>query len=104
MRGVLDTGAQQAFFTFSSQERASGPLTRLYALVLGAQFAIVVAVIGMAGATGKTGWLWHAQRLDQIVLVTMLDWLLFLALSLQQLGDSKGLTAYQQLSGAALPR
>jgi O-antigen/teichoic acid export membrane protein len=102
MRGVLDTGAQQAFFTFSSQERASGPLTRLYAWVLGAQLAIVVAVIGISAATGTTEWLWHAQRLDQIVLVTAIDWLMFLALSLQQLGDSKGLTAYLQLSGAAV--
>jgi O-antigen/teichoic acid export membrane protein len=34
--------------------------------------------------------------------VTALDWLLFLATSLQQLGDSKGLTAYLQLSGAAI--
>ena len=102
MRGVLDTGAQQAFFTFSSQERASGPLTRLYALVLGAQLAVVVTVIGVAAATGTTGWLWHEQRLDQIVLVTAVDWLMFLAISLQQLGDSKGLTAYLQLSGAAV--
>jgi O-antigen/teichoic acid export membrane protein len=101
LRGVLDTGTQQAFFTFSSQERASGSLTRLYALVLCVQFSIVAAIIGLAGATGKTEWLWHAQRFDQIVLVTILDWLLFLALSLQQLGDSKGLTAYQQLIGAA---
>jgi O-antigen/teichoic acid export membrane protein len=71
LRGVLDTGTQQAIFTFSSQERASGSLTRLYALVLCVQFSIVVAIIGLAGATGKTGWLWHAQRLDPIVLVTI---------------------------------
>jgi O-antigen/teichoic acid export membrane protein len=102
LRGVLDNGTQQAFFTFSSQQRASGSLTRLYALVLCVQFSIVLAFIGLAGAAGKTGWLWHAQRLDQIFLVTLLDWLVFLALSLQQLGDSKGLTAYQQLTGAAV--
>jgi O-antigen/teichoic acid export membrane protein len=102
IRGVLDTGTQQAFFTFSAQERASGPLTRLYALVLGAQIAVVAAVIGVAAATGKTEWLWHAQQLDQILLVTALDWLLFLAMSFQQLGDSKGLTAYLQLTGAAI--
>jgi len=102
LRGVLDTGTQQAFFTFSSQEHASGSLTRLYALVLCVQFSIVFAFIGLAGATGRTEWLWHAQRLDQIFLVTVLDWLMFLALSLQQLGDSKGLTAYQQLIGAAV--
>ena len=102
LRGVLDTGTQQAFFTFSSQEGASGSLTRLYALVLCIQFSIVAAIIALAGATGKTDWLWRAQRLDQIVLVTALDWLMFLALSLQQLGDSKGLTAYQQLVGAAV--
>jgi O-antigen/teichoic acid export membrane protein len=102
LRGVLDTGTQQAFFTFSSQENASGPLTRLYALVLCVQFSIVLAFISVAGATGHTEWLWHAQRIDQIFLVTVLDWLLFLALSLQQIGDSKGLTAYQQLIGAAV--
>jgi O-antigen/teichoic acid export membrane protein len=102
LRGVLDTGTQQAFFTFSSQEHASGSLTRLYALVLSVQFSIVLVVIAVAGAVGKTEWLWHAQRLDQIFLVTVLDWLLFLALSLQQLGDSKGLTTYQQLIGAAV--
>ena len=43
----------------------------------------------LAALTGKIDWLWHKQRLDQIVLVTMLDWALFLALSLQQLGDTK---------------
>jgi O-antigen/teichoic acid export membrane protein len=102
IRGVLDSGTQQAFFTFSAQERASGPLTRLYALWLGAQMAVVALLIGVAAATGKTEWLWHAQHLDQIVLVTALDWVVFLAISLQQLGDSKGLTAYLQLSGAAI--
>jgi O-antigen/teichoic acid export membrane protein len=102
LRGVFDTGTQQAFFTFSSRERASGSLTQLYALVLGAQFAIALAIIGLAAVTGKTQWLWHAQRLDQIVLVTVLDWLLFLAVALQQLGDSKGRTTYQQLAGAAV--
>src|SRR6202163_1741661 len=81
LRGVLDTGTQQAFFTFSSQEHASGSLTRLYALVLSVQFSIVLVVIAVAGAVGKTEWLWHAQRLDQIFLGTVLDLLLFLALS-----------------------
>ena len=104
IRGVLDSGTQQAFFTFSAQERTSGPLTRLYALVLGAQIAVVAAIIGIAAAAGKTEWLWHGQHLDQIVLVTAVDWLLFLAISFQQLGDSKGLTAYLQLSGARLRR
>jgi O-antigen/teichoic acid export membrane protein len=101
LRGVLDTGSQQAFFTFSSQERASGSLTRLYALVMCAQFLLVLTIIGLAAASGRTGWLWREQQLDQIVLITVLDWLMFLGLSLQQLGDSKGFTAYQQLVGAA---
>jgi O-antigen/teichoic acid export membrane protein len=74
----------------------------LYAAALGAQFAIALLLIALAAATGKTGWLWREQRLDQIVLVTLLDWLVFLALSLQQLGDSKGITAYQQLVGVAV--
>ncbi|MBS0418984.1 MAG: oligosaccharide flippase family protein [Proteobacteria bacterium] len=102
LRGFLDNGTQQAFFTFSSQERASGPLTRLYARALALQFGIVVVLVAVAAATGKTDWLWRAQRLDQIVLVTLLDWALFLVLSLQQLGDSKGLTSYLQLTTAAV--
>lgn len=102
VRGVLDNGAQQAFFTFSSQERASGSLTKLYALVLGGQFTLVLALIALAYLTGKIDWLWHGQRIDQIVLVTTLDWALFVALSLQQLGDTKARTAYPQLTGAAV--
>jgi O-antigen/teichoic acid export membrane protein len=102
LRGFLDTGTQQAFFTFSSQERASGALTRLYALALGIQFAIVLAVIGVSAALGNLGWLWNSQTLDRIVLMTVLEWLLFLATSLQQLGDSKGFTTYLQLTGAAV--
>jgi O-antigen/teichoic acid export membrane protein len=101
-RGFIDTGAQQAFFTFSSQQRASGPLTKLYALVIGAQFLLVLVVFGISAACGQTSWLWHGQRPDQIVLVTVFDWLMFLATSLQQLGDSKGLTARLQLTGAAV--
>lgn len=102
IRGVLDNGAQQAFFTFSSQERLSGPLTKLYALVLGGQFLLVLALIMAAYVTGRTDWLWHGQQIDQILLVTTLDWVLFVALSLQQLGDTKALTAYPQLTGAAV--
>ena len=102
VRGVFDNGAQQAFFTFSSQERSSGPLTKLYALVLGGQFASVLALIVLLALTGKIDWIWHEQRLDQILLVTVLDWALFLALSLQQLGDTKAHTAYGQLLGAAV--
>lgn len=102
LRGCLDNGTQQAFFTFSSQERASGPLTRLYALALGVQFAVVLLLIAAAALTGRIDWLWRAQHLDQIVLVTVLDWALFIALSLQQLGDTKGLTAFAQMTGAAV--
>jgi O-antigen/teichoic acid export membrane protein len=102
MRGLLDNGTQQAFFTFSSQVRASGSLTRLYALVLCGQFAIVLTIIGLTAVTGQINWLWRGQHLDQILLVTVVDWALFLALSLQQLGDSKGRTVYAQLAAAVV--
>ena len=102
VRGFLDNGMQQAFFTFSSQTRASGSLTRLYALVLCCQFAIVLLLIGLAAITGKINWLWHGQQVDQIVLVTAVDWALFLVLLLQQLGDSKGRTIYPQLAAASV--
>jgi O-antigen/teichoic acid export membrane protein len=102
LRGLFDNCSQQAFFTFSSQQRASGPLTKLYGLVLLAQLAAVLLIVTVAALTGTTGWLWHAQLLDQIVWVTILDWVVFLAASLQQLGDSKGLTVNLQLIGAAV--
>jgi O-antigen/teichoic acid export membrane protein len=102
LRSLVDNNSQQAFFTFSSKERASGSLTKLYGLVLLAQLAIALAIVALAALTGKTGWLWHAQRVDQILWVTVLDWVVFLAASLQQLGDSKGLTVNLQLIGAAV--
>lgn len=102
LRGLFDNCSQQAFFTFSSQQRASGPLTKLYGVVLVAQLAAVLIIVAVAALTGTTGWLWHAQLLDQILWVTVLDWLVFLAASLQQLGDSKGLTVNLQLIGAAV--
>ncbi len=102
LRGFLDTGTQQAFFTFSSQERASGALTRLYAWVLGGQFVIVLGIIAVSAVTGHTSWLWNAQHPDRIVLVTVVEWMVFLATALQQLGDSKGLTTRLQLTAAAV--
>jgi O-antigen/teichoic acid export membrane protein len=102
LRGVLDNSTQQAFFTFSAQERASGPLTRLYARVLAVQALVVFGIIGVAAAAGRTDWLWRGLPLDQILWVTLLDWLTFLALSLQQLGDSKGLTVRLQVIGSAV--
>jgi O-antigen/teichoic acid export membrane protein len=102
IRGFLDNGAQQAFFTFSSQTRSSGPLTKLYGLVLGGQLALVLLLIGLAVASGTTDWLWRGQRIDQIVLVTLVDWALFIVLVLQQLGDSKGRTVFPQIAAAVV--
>jgi O-antigen/teichoic acid export membrane protein len=100
LRACVDVSSQQAFFTFSSQERASGPLTRLYALALALQFVLVMLFVGIAVAADRYEWLWPGQAPDQIFWVTLVDWALFLVLSLQQLGDSKGLTIYPQLIGA----
>lgn len=102
LRGVLDNSTQQAFFTFSAQESASGSLTRLYAKVLAVQMLVVFCIIGVVAAAGRTDWLWRGLDLDQIVWVTLVDWFTFLALSLQQLGDSKGLTVRLQLLGSAV--
>ncbi len=102
LRSLFDNGSQQAFFTFSAQERASGSLTKLYGLVVAGQLVLVLSIVALAGLTGTIGWLWHAQRLDQILWVTVLEWTVFLAASLQQLGDSKGLTVNLQLIGAAV--
>jgi O-antigen/teichoic acid export membrane protein len=101
LRAFVDVGSQQAFFTFSSQERASGPLTRLYGLALLVQFGLIMTFVAVAVAADRYEWLWHGQRPDQILWVTAVDWALFLVLSLQQLGDSKGLTIYPQMIGAA---
>jgi O-antigen/teichoic acid export membrane protein len=101
LRACVDVSSQQAFFTFSSQERESGPLTRLYALALALQFVIVMLFVAIAVVADRYEWLWPGQRPDHIFWVTLVEWTLFLVLSLQQLGDSKGLTIYPQLIGAA---
>lgn len=100
LRSCVDNSTQQAFFTFSSQQRESGSLTRVYALVLAVQFALVMGLIAIAWLTGTTHYLWHDQDIDAIVWVTLVDWAVFLALSLQQLGDSKGLSVRVQAIGA----
>ena len=97
VRGFLEPSVQQAFFTFSSQEKRSGTLTRLYAWWLLGQLGLTLVLIGIAVEARLVGQLWPGQRLDQIVWVTLLDWIMFLALSLQQLGDSKGLTIWPQV-------
>jgi O-antigen/teichoic acid export membrane protein len=100
VRAFLDNGTQQAFFTFSARDTGSGGLTRLYACVLAGQFALTMLLIGGMAAANRLGWLWPGQALDDIVSVTTLEWALFLAVSLQQLGDSKAHTIYPQLLGA----
>jgi O-antigen/teichoic acid export membrane protein len=97
LRGFLEPSAQQAFFTFSSQDKRSGSLTKLYGAFLLAQILVIFGLIGLAALAGVTGQLWPGQQLDQILWVTLLDWALFFVLSLQQLGDSKGLTIRPQL-------
>jgi O-antigen/teichoic acid export membrane protein len=101
LRGFTEPSAQQAFFTFSSREDTSGPLTRLYASWVLAQLALLLSIVMGLAALGWTGWVWPGQRLDRIVLITLLDWTVFLTLSLKQLGDSKGLTVRPQMFGIA---
>ena len=97
IRGFLEPSAQQAFFTFSSQERRTGGLTRLYALILFVQILISFAFIGVTAFLGKLDWLWTGVTLDQILLVTLLEWMVFMAAALRDLGDSKGLTIHAQV-------
>jgi len=102
LRGFLDPSAQQAFFTFSSQDERSGPLTKLYSLTLLGQMLIVFILIGFAAYFNKLQLFFPDQKVHQIMAITVLDWLLFMAISLQQLGDCKGLTVYPQLIGAVV--
>jgi O-antigen/teichoic acid export membrane protein len=101
LRGFTEPSAQQAFFTLSSREEASGPLTRLYAVWVLAQLALLLSIVAGVAALGWSGWVWPGQRLDRIVLITFLDWTIFLTLSLKQLGDSKGLTVWPQMFSIA---
>lgn len=101
LRGFLEPSASPAFFTFSSQDRRSGPLTKLYALVMFVQILIVIFGIGLLAFIGRLNWLWAGQTLDQILLVTVLEWILFLTAMLRQLGDSKGLTVHVQVLSIA---
>ncbi|MBL8089815.1 MAG: oligosaccharide flippase family protein [Anaerolineales bacterium] len=96
IRSFLDPSANQAFFTFSSQQRQSGSLTKTYALLLLFQIVIVFGLIGILTFLQSTNLLWPHQALDQILWVTILEWCLFVTASLRQLGDSKGLTVRTQ--------
>lgn len=100
IRNLLEPSVQQAFFTFSSQDRQSGPLTKLYGLFLLAQFGLTLGLIALSALLGFVYWLFPGQALDQILWVIALDWVLFVALNLRQLGDSKGLTVRPQTIGA----
>ena len=96
IHSFLEPSAQQAFFTFSSQDQRSGPMTKLYAVTLFVQLGLIFGIIGLAVATGFITWLWPGQKLDQIILITVLEWMIFVTLTLRQLGDSKGLTIRAQ--------
>jgi O-antigen/teichoic acid export membrane protein len=100
LRSFLDPSTRQAFFTFSSQDRHSGPLTRLYGLVLVGQLGLILAIVGALAAVGRTELLWPGQVLDQILWITLLDWVAGLAMLLDQLSDSKGLTVRSQIIAA----
>lgn len=102
LRSFLEPSAQQSFFTFSSQERQSGSLTKLYVLFLFVQIMMSFSLIGIAASFQLAERFWPGQALDQILWVTILDWAMFFGLSLQQLGDSKGLTVRPQLVGALM--
>jgi O-antigen/teichoic acid export membrane protein len=96
IRGFLDPSTSQAFFTFSSQERRSGSLTKLYAVVLLVQIIITCFLIAAFSLFDRINLLWPGQLVDQIVWVTILEWSIFITASLRQLGDSKGLTIHSQ--------
>jgi O-antigen/teichoic acid export membrane protein len=96
LRGFSEPSVQQAFYTFSSQERRTGSLTRAYGAWLFCQLALLLALIPIAAWGGFAQWLWPGQQFKDIVLITIVDWTTFLALSLRQLGDSKGLTVRGQ--------
>lgn len=102
LRGFTEPSAQQAFFTFSSQDARSGSLSKLYAVWIVAQLVLLLGFVGACAFFHVAQWVWPAQHVDQIALVTLLDWVIFLALSLRQLGDSKGLTVVPQAVGAAV--
>src|SRR5439155_3949173 len=74
--------------------------TRMYGTWVLAQLVLLLALIAAIAAMGWTDWVWPGQQLNQIVLVTLLDWMLFFAMALKQLGDSKALTARPQIIGA----
>ncbi len=100
LRGFLEPSAQQSFFTFSSQDDQTGPLTKLYCVSLVIQLALTLSIIGVSAIIGITGWFWPSQKLNQIAWVTLMDWVIFLGLSLRQLGDSKSLTVCPQAISA----
>ncbi|MFN8413203.1 MAG: oligosaccharide flippase family protein [Anaerolineales bacterium] len=97
IRSFLDPSTSQAFFTFSSQEKRSGSLTKLYVIILMVQLIIIFSLVGALAWFGDTHLIWPGQSVDQIIWVTIFEWSLFVTASLRQLGDSKGLTVRSQI-------
>ena len=102
LRSFLEPSAQQAFFTFSSQERSSGSLTKIYTVFLCLQVILSFGLIALAVFLQVTDRFWPGQQVDQLLWITLLDWTMFFAISLQQLGDSKGLTVRPQVISAVV--
>jgi O-antigen/teichoic acid export membrane protein len=102
LRNTLDLGAQQMVFTISSKSVRTGAITKLYGLWLLLQLVVILALVGVCATTRHINWLWPQQHADQIVCVVLLEWIMYAAACIAQLGDTKGLTITTQTIGAVV--
>lgn len=101
-RNLANLGLSQAFYTYSSKEERSGAFTRFYLIWLVAQLVLSLVVVALSVAVALDRTLWPSLSLHDVVIVILMDWTVFFALSLRQLADSKGLTLYAQVLAAAV--
>lgn len=101
-RNLANLGLSQAFYTYSSREERSGPFTRFYLTWLVAQLCLALGVVGLSVVTALDRTLWPGLSPHDVMIVIVMDWTTFLAVTLRQLADSKGLTLYAQVFAAGV--
>lgn len=101
-RNMLDMGTSSAFFNYSAKHSESGGLTRIYSVWMFIQLGAILGIISLACLVGLSDLIWPGQQFNIIIWVALLDWVVFTAALLKQLGDSKGFTLRAQVINLAL--
>jgi len=88
-RGLLNLGSSQAFFTYNSKNTKSGLIFKVYSIFLFIQLLIILLIIALFTNFKLFHVIWLGQDIKYVILITILEWMNFVALNFIQLGESK---------------